>query len=62
MSYYDDWVEPNAFFRGGNRLRPGFVSRGKRIIMARQETERKSKTLTLEKERQLHLSLTFESD
>lgn len=20
MSYYDDWVEPNAFFRGGWRL------------------------------------------
>lgn len=20
MSYYDDWVEPNAFFRGGSRL------------------------------------------
>jgi len=21
MSYYDDWVDPNAFFRGGSRLR-----------------------------------------
>ena len=33
MSYYDDWVDPNAFFRGGSRLHcgPGSapVKRGK---------------------------------
>jgi 5-methylcytosine-specific restriction endonuclease McrA len=23
MGYYDDWVEPNAFFRGGNQLEGG---------------------------------------
>jgi len=27
MSYYDDWVDPNALFRGGSRLWCGAPSR-----------------------------------